>query len=127
MWDRKGGRGLAPGKSTLTSQLEDAPVPGKRTLVEGIALPKGEARPPDVADVATEAIAHKGAGSSVPESVRTRVEPAVGADLSNVRVHDDSGARQATGAMGARAFAHGADVFLAPARVQPTSGSWPMS
>ena len=51
-------------------------------------------------------------GAAVPSGVRAKVEPHVDADLSGVRVHGDPLSREATTAMGARAFAHGNDVFL---------------
>ena len=63
-------------------------------------------------EVATAAIAHKGSGRAVDGSVRGPVEAQLGADLGHARVHDDEAAQQAAQAMGARAFAHGSDVFL---------------
>jgi hypothetical protein len=63
-------------------------------------------------DVATAAIARKGAGRSVDGSVRGPVEARLGAALGHAHVHDDANAQQAAQAMGARAFAHGSDVLL---------------
>src|SRR5262245_115709 len=115
MGDR-GSRDVTPGKTSLTPVSDEAPtsVPGKRTLSDGLAMPKGNARPADATEIATAAVAHKGTGTHVPAGVRERVEPALGTDLGNVRVHGDPHARRATEALGARAFAHGTDVFLGP-------------
>src|SRR5215470_17444129 len=108
------GRSATPGKRSLASESDEvaAPVLGRRTLAEGVAMASGEPTTPDAGDLATAAVAQKGSGAAVPASVRARVEPAVGADLGYVRVHGDAGSRSATTAMGARAFAFGRDVFL---------------
>lgn len=116
--DANGGEGQVGGTST--------PAPGKHTLTEalGVVQPKiGEAAgaggaaapagaPASMSDMATLAIENKGSGRPVDPGVRAKVEPHLGADLSGARVHDDPVAREATTAMGARAFAHGADVFV---------------
>jgi hypothetical protein len=69
---------------------------------------------PTMSDVATAAVEGASAGAPVDGGVRAQVEPHLGADLSGVRVHADPLAQQASEAMGARAFAHGRDVFLGP-------------
>lgn len=69
---------------------------------------------PTIHDVATAAVEAKGAGRAIDDGVRGKVEAHLGADLGNARVHDDPLAQQASVAMGARAFAYGADVFLGP-------------
>lgn len=65
-------------------------------------------------DVATIAVERKDAGRAIDGGVAGQVGAHLGHDFSNVRVHDDPLAREATQAMGARAFAYGADVFLGP-------------
>lgn len=74
----------------------------------------GDASAPTIDDAATTAVEHKGAGGPVDTSVAARVGGHLGADFSGVRVHDDPRAREASAAMGARAFAYGGDVFLGP-------------
>lgn len=54
------------------------------------------------------------AGEPLPRAVRERVEPLVGADLDGVRVHADATARRTARGLGARAFAHGPNVWLGP-------------
>ncbi len=69
---------------------------------------------PTAGDAAQAAVDKKSGGAPVDSGVRAAVEPHVGADLGGVRVHSDPLSQQSTAAMGARAFAHGGDVFLGP-------------
>jgi Domain of unknown function (DUF4157) len=69
---------------------------------------------PTIHDAATAAVDHKGSGAAVDAGVADKVGSYLGADLSGVRVHGDPLSREATAAMGARAFAYGGDVFLGP-------------
>jgi hypothetical protein len=84
---------------------------GKRTLTMDLPVVPPKATQPDGA-VAAEAVQQKTAGSPLATDVRSKVEPAYGNDLSDVRVHDDPTAHSASAALSARAFAHGRDVFL---------------
>ncbi|HSR95922.1 MAG TPA: DUF4157 domain-containing protein, partial [Kofleriaceae bacterium] len=65
-------------------------------------------------DAATAAVEHKGSGSAIDPGVAARTGAHLGVDFSGVKVHADPLSREATAAMGARAFAHGNDVFLGP-------------
>ncbi len=67
---------------------------------------------PTLSDVATEAVDGKSAGQAVDAAVASRVGGYLGVDLGAVRVHADPHAEAASAALGARAFAHGPDVFL---------------
>ena len=58
------------------------------------------------------AVQAKSAGDPLSSDVRGAVEPVVGADLGNVRVHSDSAAVQKSEAIGAKAFTSGSDIFL---------------
>ena len=53
----------------------------------------------------------KGGGSPLPEEVRGFMEPRFNADFSNVRAHTDSSAVQMNKELGAKAFAHGSDIY----------------
>src|SRR5262249_20140850 len=55
-----------------------------------------------------------GRGEPVPGEIRSEVERVTGADLSGVRLHRGGAAGQHAAALGARAFAVGADVVVAP-------------
>ncbi|MBX9258564.1 DUF4157 domain-containing protein [Desmonostoc muscorum CCALA 125] len=54
----------------------------------------------------------KGGGSSLPDEVRSFMEPRFGADFSSVRVHTDSQAVQMNRELGAQSFTHGSDVYF---------------
>jgi len=75
-------------------------APGKRTLIEAIQ------------DPVSAAVQAKGAGAPVSAEVKQAVEPVVGRDLGDVRVHTDAAAAASSQAIGARAFAYGSEVFL---------------
>ncbi len=75
------------------------PGVGKRTLVEQLPAP--------------------GAGAALPEAVRGPMERAFGADFSAVRVHQG----EHVAALGARAFARGADIHFAPGQYAPGTRS----
>ena len=76
------------------------------------ALPERGDRAPTIHDAATAAVDHRSAGRAVDGDVAAQVGAHLGADLSAVQVHDDALSQQANTAMGARAFAYGADVYL---------------
>jgi Domain of unknown function (DUF4157) len=93
---------------------------GARTLIAqrysalAKALPQhdGDDAMPSVHDAATAAVDHKDPGRPVDGTVATAVGAHLSVDFGGVRVHDDALAQEANAAMGARAFAHGSDVFL---------------
>jgi hypothetical protein len=72
------------------------------------------AKAPSIDDAATAAVENKASGAAVNAQVAAQVGSHLGADFGDVRVHQDPLAQEATQAMGARAFAHGSDVFLGP-------------
>lgn len=59
-----------------------------------------------------DAIRNPGTGRALPSEVRRPIERATGADLGDVRVHDDGRAASAAHGVGARAFTHGRDIWL---------------
>jgi hypothetical protein len=63
----------------------------------------------------------KGGGQPLPDRVRTRMEQALGADFSRVRVHADPQADQLNQAIQARAFTTGQDVFFRQGAYAPES------
>jgi len=65
----------------------------------------------------------RGGGRSLDTEVQRRVGGALGADLSDVRVHDDSEANSLNHAVSADAFTTGSDIFFRQGKYQPgTSG-----
>lgn len=63
---------------------------------------------------AEEVLRNPGAGRAMPPGVREPIERSTGADLSEVRVHDDGPSQRAAKDIGARAFTHGRDIWLGP-------------
>ncbi len=63
------------------------------------------------ADVA-RTIESPDAGTQVPERVKSQVEPALGADLGEVRVHNNTKAVDAARQLNAKAFTHQQDIYL---------------
>ena len=59
------------------------------------------------------AVDSAGVGPLLP-GVREKVEPALGTDLSDVRVHSDAQAREAAASIGAQAFTLGKHIWLGP-------------
>ncbi len=96
-------------RSRVAKDYAGVPAPQIQRSVEGVANPQSA-----MDDVATVAVDNKDSGRPPHTGVRNKVEAHLGADLSAVRVHDDALANQASAAMGARAFAHGRDIFLGP-------------
>jgi uncharacterized protein DUF4157 len=74
--------------------------------------PKGISVLPSVPRSVSNTINSPGSGSPLNESVRSRVEPVLGADLSNVRVHSGSAAQAASQNLNAKAFTHQSNIFL---------------
>lgn len=62
-----------------------------------------------------------GSGHGLPGELRARFEQSLGTDLGGVRIHSDSAAAQASGALGARAFALGQDVYMGAGNYDPES------
>ncbi len=55
-------------------------------------------------------------GSPLDDTIRKRVEPALGADLGEVRVHDSAMARATASTLEAKAFTHGNHIWLGPSQ-----------
>jgi hypothetical protein len=62
---------------------------------------------------ATAAVQGRGAGHPVSPAARRALQRRMGTDLGDARVHSDAVAGEAADALGARAFTHGRDIFLA--------------
>ncbi|MCP4234521.1 MAG: DUF4157 domain-containing protein [Aestuariibacter sp.] len=72
----------------------------------------GSKAQPAVSSSVANTVHSPGSGSPMNESVRSRVEPVLGADLSNVRVHSGEAAQQASRSLNAQAFTHRNNIFL---------------
>ncbi|CDY75445.1 hypothetical protein BGLT_04343 [Caballeronia glathei] len=65
----------------------------------------------------------RGGGQALDHSVRSRMEPAFGADFSGVRVHTDARADELNQTLSARAFATGQDIFFRQGQYDPGSSN----
>jgi hypothetical protein len=97
----------------------DGPLERQADRVAEAALKKDRvqrnaAAPAELTSVGTAALPGVEAGVSLADSVRERVEPVLGADLGNVRVHSGAEAARAAQAINARAFAHKNHIWLGP-------------
>ena len=63
----------------------------------------------------------KGGGSSLDKVFREKVEPEMGADFSDVKVHTDSEADKLSKAIQAKAFTTGKDIFFRQGEYEPGS------
>lgn len=67
--------------------------------------------------------ASRGRGHPLPVSTRAFFESAFRRDFAAVRIHDHEAAHAAAAALGARAFTHGNDIYLAAGAYDPVSES----
>jgi hypothetical protein len=79
---------------------------------EKSAGPLGPMATEGMRSAAAHAIHSRGPGEPLNPQTRHKIESSQGADLSEVRIHEDSSARQAAGAMKARAFTHKNHIWL---------------
>jgi hypothetical protein len=114
----RGGSGLearaqaAPGKQTLTEAIQY-----KAASLPAAGAPAAEARAAEAPAAEAPAAAPSGGGAPLPADVRLKMERALGADFSAVRVHE--GAEAAS--VGALAFTRGTDIFFQPGQYDPHS------
>ncbi len=67
---------------------------------------------PASGDIESSLNSSKGSGSPLPADTRTQMESSFGADLSGVRIHNDSKAAQMSSDLNAQAFTHGNDIYF---------------
>ncbi|MCC7360355.1 MAG: DUF4157 domain-containing protein [Anaerolineales bacterium] len=92
--------------------LQRLPQPGPSVGLEG-----GDVN----ADVEARLSATRGAGQPLPDATRAQMETGLGADFDGVRIHTDAAAHDLNRELGAQAFTHGADVYMAPGKYAPGS------
>jgi hypothetical protein len=75
---------------------------------------------PEVTEALEERInAARGSGQALPDSLRSSIEPKLGSDFSQVRLHTDAEADGLSRQLGAKAFTTGQDVFFREGDYQP--------
>jgi hypothetical protein len=85
----------------------------------GEGAPIQRAVDPKLSPAARAARIPSSGGTSLPSSVRTRMEPKLGADLSQVKLHTSDESTNAASSLGARAFTVGTDVHFNAGEFQP--------
>ena len=100
------GGDLAPGKRTLTEQLQRRAQPGA-------------VGPSASAEDAVARASTAGGGAAPDSGVVAKVERATGSDLSGVRVHTGSEAGEAAAAVDAKAYTLGQNVFFGAGQYRP--------
>jgi hypothetical protein len=86
--------------------------PGKRTRTAAAIQLKADGATRSATELAAPPAS---GGSPLPTAVRTKMEASFGADFSNVRIHEDNRADN----FGARAYAQGDNVHMAPGQYDP--------
>lgn len=102
---RLAGRGVgAPGARAATVARDADATGTAEQVAAGGEVPVSEAT--------RSLVASPGGGAPIPDAVRARIEPHLGADLSGVQVHTGPAAAAAAAELQARAFTVGAHIFL---------------
>src|SRR5579859_4227914 len=118
---RLAGRGNGPVRAAGIHQLQQ--TAGNRAaarIVQRRAAGPAAAPP---ADLAGQIQSRAGGGDPLPGTVQRQLESHLESDLSNVRVHTDSGADQMAQAVDAVAFTSGSDIFFRQGTYDPGTPS----
>lgn len=99
-----------PSVQRLCAECEEELGQGDKPAVQKKS--NGSSVVPPVSASAHSIINSPGAGSPLHDSVRSRIEPVLGADLSSVRVHSGAQAQEASHNLNAKAFTHQNNIFL---------------
>ncbi|WP_237421304.1 DUF4157 domain-containing protein [Flavobacterium sp. HBTb2-11-1] len=81
----------------------------------------GDANPSDNSNIESKLNSSKGGGSPLSGKIKTEMESGIGADFSNVRIHNDSNAVQMNKQLGAQAFATGNNIYFNEGKYNPNS------
>jgi hypothetical protein len=111
-------RGLAQRKEKVKQEAPKKTAQADRAAGAAVGAEGGEA--PAAAEAAIARM-QAGAAPGLDPATRPAVEQAVGADLGDVRVHTGSAASAAAGALGARAFTVGRDMFFGQGQFRPAT------
>jgi hypothetical protein len=114
------------------NQLQQKPLIG--SLLQKLAIQRESAEEDEImmqseqGEIATASDAiesainqKKGGGSALPDIFRSKVEQAIGADFSRVKIHTDQEADTLSRSLSARAFTIGNDIFFKQGEYNPSS------
>ena len=80
-----------------------------------------DANPSDTSNLESTLNSSKSGGTPLSGKVKTEMESGIGADFSNVRIHNDSNAVQMNKQLGAQAFATGNNIYFNEGKYNPNS------
>ncbi len=102
---------------TIQRQEQEEPLPTKPSVQRAGQDGGFQASP----SIESRLVSQKGGGNPLSDEVRSFMEPRIGADFSQVRVHTDGEAVQMNRELGAQAFTHGSDIYFGSGRYNPES------
>nr|MDZ8056752.1 DUF4157 domain-containing protein [Nostoc sp. EkiNYC01] len=103
--------------SAIGGPPQPEPLPGQRMIQRQDDRSQTDAQ----GAIAQRIDAASGSGSRLDRGVQQHLEPHLGADLSNVRIHTDSEADRLSQSVNAVAFTTGQDIFFSSGSYNPTS------
>ncbi len=83
--------------------------------------PASDANPSNNSNLESNLNSSKGGGSPLSGKVKSEMESGIGADFSNVRIHNDANAVQMNKQLGAQAFATGNNIYFNEGKYNPNS------
>lgn len=99
-------------QAKLTVGAPDDPFEQQADAVAAQVMRTPASANPQPTPQVTQVVSSPDAGAPLAPEVRERIEPALGADLSHVRVHSNPAAQQAAADISAKAFTHQSHIFL---------------
>ena len=128
--DRVAAQVLAPGAAAVSTPTDGDGEVRRQPLASTISPLRREKRAPSLggsfeagASVERVLASGRGAGSPLPARLRADLEPRFGANFAGVRVHTGAQSDQLNRQLGAKAFTHGSDIYLAGGQYDPGSGA----
>jgi hypothetical protein len=112
------------GNRSMHRLLQSRAIQAKRTGNDEtpVQASRSSIDPPAVSSTLESYIATaRGSGQPLPESSRRFFEPRLGRDLSTVRLHTDAEAAGSAGALEARAYTVGQDIFFGASEYAPNT------
>ena len=122
--EKTGGRTPKPDEKPAPSIASQVGNAGIARLVQGEGLDRSGGGPAHLdREIARAIDERRGRGHELDGDARANLENAMGADFSDVRVHDDAEAHELSTAVSAEAFTTGSDVFFQSGRYDPSSSA----
>lgn len=114
---------VQPKKEEEIQAREEEEIQTKEEEKEVQMSPAAAGNPADSPNIESTLNSSKGGGSPLSGKVKTEMESGIGADFSNVRIHNDSTAVQMNQQLGAQAFATGNNIYFNEGKYNPNSQS----